>query len=392
MSGRRKFGNKFYLTYKIKIPNPAFNPSLPANKKNNPSHEWKSKAVPVSKDRATFEEFKAKFDYKHGRRKLHLPDDKSTFADLLAEFEEHIKEKRLKPKSCSRYHDTFNSFKKIVHPDRMSDVTVNVARGWKEARTSQVAPATFNLDLRNLRSAWKKAILWGLAEENPFAQIEPLKQTHRRREIAADPDAVEKLLTAAEKWNPEYWLLAMTARFSGLRLSEITHLQTAGLDMAGGWVKVEAHPCACRECEKIGGLWTPKSYQQRRVPLHARLRAALKQHPRAPGITFPGLDGGVRTARSVEKLFERLFVKAKVPRPPRELVHVFRHAFGSENAKAGIPLPTLRVWMGHKDIRTTMIYYHEDDAHSQEMMRKAERYSRGDGENLVKRKICFRRE
>ena len=36
--------------------------------------------------------------------------------------------------------------------------------------------------------------------------------------------------------------------------------------------------------------------------------------------------------------------------------HDLRHAFGTHMAAAGVPLRTLQAWMGHEDIKTTMIY------------------------------------
>ena len=36
--------------------------------------------------------------------------------------------------------------------------------------------------------------------------------------------------------------------------------------------------------------------------------------------------------------------------------HDLRHTFGTRMAAAGVPLRTLQEWMGHRDIKTTMIY------------------------------------
>jgi hypothetical protein len=35
-----------------------------------------------------------------------------------------------------------------------------------------------------------------------------------------------------------------------------------------------------------------------------------------------------------------------------------RHTFGTRCAAAGVPLRTLQAWMGHADIKTTMVYTH----------------------------------
>ena len=33
-----------------------------------------------------------------------------------------------------------------------------------------------------------------------------------------------------------------------------------------------------------------------------------------------------------------------------------RHTFGTRMAAAGVPMRTLQEWMGHRDLRTTLIY------------------------------------
>jgi integrase len=38
--------------------------------------------------------------------------------------------------------------------------------------------------------------------------------------------------------------------------------------------------------------------------------------------------------------------------------HDLRHTFGTRMAAAGVPMRTLQEWMGHSDIKTTLIYAH----------------------------------
>ena len=38
--------------------------------------------------------------------------------------------------------------------------------------------------------------------------------------------------------------------------------------------------------------------------------------------------------------------------------HDLRHTFGTRMAAAGVPIRTLQEWMGHADIKTTLIYAH----------------------------------
>jgi integrase len=35
--------------------------------------------------------------------------------------------------------------------------------------------------------------------------------------------------------------------------------------------------------------------------------------------------------------------------------HDLRHSFGTQMARAGVPMRTLQEWLGHRDIKTTMV-------------------------------------
>ena len=52
--------------------------------------------------------------------------------------------------------------------------------------------------------------------------------------------------------------------------------------------------------------------------------------------------------------------------------HDLRHTFGTRMAAAGVPMRTLQEWMGHRDIKTTMIYadYQASD-HERELVERA---------------------
>jgi integrase len=57
----------------------------------------------------------------------------------------------------------------------------------------------------------------------------------------------------------------------------------------------------------------------------------------------------------VSKRFKRTLKRAGV----REVrFHDLRHTFGTRCAAAGVPLRALQAWMGHADIKTTMVYTH----------------------------------
>jgi integrase len=67
--------------------------------------------------------------------------------------------------------------------------------------------------------------------------------------------------------------------------------------------------------------------------------------------------------------FKDALAEAKV-RPIR--FHDLRHTFGTQMAAAGVPIRTLQEWMGHRDIKTTMIYAdYQASEQEQELVERA---------------------
>lgn len=62
------------------------------------------------------------------------------------------------------------------------------------------------------------------------------------------------------------------------------------------------------------------------------------------------------TGRSVEQVVKNLARKANITR--RVTPHTLRHCFATHNLDAGVSLPYIQKMLGHKDIKTTLIYTH----------------------------------
>ena len=150
--------------------------------------------------------------------------------------------------------------------------------------------------------------------------------------------------------------IILAAAMSGLRMGELPRAAVDRRRLAGA-----AHPCsersyvqgisahpraaadlaACRSLTDSAASST-SNYRQTAYQADADLVFA-NPHTGAP------LDGAA--------LFRRLpagyLAAAGVRRGP---FHHSRHTFGTRMAAAGLPMRTLQEWMGHRDLRTTLIY------------------------------------
>ena len=148
--------------------------------------------------------------------------------------------------------------------------------------------------------------------------------------------------------------IILAAAMSGLRMGELRALRWIDVDWQAQRIRV-------RRSYVQGHLGTPKSRRgSRSVPLADRLGGELDQHYRQTAYqadadlvfanphTGAPLDGA-----ALFRSFQRYLAAAGVR---RVRFHDLRHTFGTRMAAAGLPMRTLQEWMGHRDLRTTLIY------------------------------------
>jgi site-specific recombinase XerD len=282
----------------------------------------------------------------------------------------------LKLKTRQRYKTVLDNMEAILRPDSLAELDLDAAKRWKNARAGAAEPGTVNLELRHLAAALNHAVEARLMDENPFALIDPLpaQKTEPRGLSVAERGS---LLVEAKRRRDVIYEMAMTFLWSGLRLQEATHLQAEHIDPAQNWIKIIPRACAaCPGCRANENKWTPKTYEQRNIPIWKDLRPLLARivREKRSGLVFESYSG-MWTERALEKAFEKVFNHAKIEGAG---IHDLRHSFGSEMIRRGVDVPTLQKWMGHRRIETTMIYVHIEGKHSQAAMRRA-------AENLLKK-------
>jgi integrase len=150
--------------------------------------------------------------------------------------------------------------------------------------------------------------------------------------------------------------LYLTAAMTGLRQGELLGLRWRDVDWPAQKIRV-VRPYV------RGKFRTPKSRKSSRaVPMadpvgrELELLYQASAYQAEDDLVFAHPHTGHPLERSqVSKRFKRALKRAGV----REVrFHDLRHTFGTRCAAAGVPLRTLQAWMGHADIKTTMVYTH----------------------------------
>jgi integrase len=172
---------------------------------------------------------------------------------------------------------------------------------------------------------------------------------------AIDPDASDWALLDYALW--------LTATMAGLRQGELIALRRRDLKWLESKIGIRKNQT------RKHGERTPKSKASRRdVPLPDALAVVLDRLLKAS--KFQADDalvfGNPETGEPIspKAIDERLKAAAKAAGIRAISFHGLRHTFGTQCARAGVPMRTLQQWMGHARISTTEIYaaFAEDQA------------------------------
>jgi integrase len=203
------------------------------------------------------------------------------------------------------------------------------------------------------------------------AKVRPNPVADARKPEAEDTDPDIRFLSEEEldallravpddHLGPTDRALYLTAALTGLRQGELFGLRWRDIDWTAMRVRVRrsyARKRAGREAQ----FGRPKSKRSSRsVPMHDRVGAELERHFQRSHYTadddlalcHPHTGGPLDHSRVLKRFKAALRTAAIRP----ILFHDLRHTVGTQMAAAGIPMRTLQEWMGHRDIKTTMIY------------------------------------
>ena len=175
----------------------------------------------------------------------------------------------------------------------------------------------------------------------------PLPKLLRRQiPLVLSRDEVARLIASAA--NLEHRTILMTLYSTGMRRSELCHLQPADIDRERMVIRIR---------QGKGG-------KDREVPLTQtlldQLRAYYRSLKRKSRWVFPSLQ----SRRSDQPITDQLVWhacrqaarSARIAKPVHP--HTLRHCFATHLLDSGAELPVIQILLGHADPRDTMVYLH----------------------------------
>lgn len=152
---------------------------------------------------------------------------------------------------------------------------------------------------------------------------------------------VQELLRVTS--NLKHHCIIATAYSAGLRVSELLGLRLTDIDSTRMILKVR------------GG----KGAKDRNLPLAEKLLVILRNYYKKytpGGFLFEGKKGSAYSATSVNAILKTAAKKAKINKQISS--HTLRHSYATHLLENGIDIRVIQELLGHRSIKTTMIYTH----------------------------------
>jgi integrase/recombinase XerD len=284
-----------------------------------------------------------------------IPTEKKSRRNLVGEFLSYLQvEKGLSKNSIESYSRDIS---------RLSKWAESIDKSIEELRRQDLRAWIVSLSRENLASAsitravsaargfYRFLMLDGHIKDDPSADLDtPEKIAYLPKYLSAEE--VEKLLSAPDTSTNEgirdrAILELMYA--SGLRVSEITSLNTSDIDIDLGLVTCHG-----------------KGSKQRRVPMgksaifwlrrYQLVRSAFGKGNRSR--LFLSNKGQPLTRQGVGSAVARYAVKAGLSNVSP---HTLRHSFATHLIQHGADSRSVQLLLGHSDLSTTQIYTHLSD-------------------------------
>ncbi len=272
---------------------------------------------------------------------------------------------------------------------QLSEITKWDLDKWRsEQKKEGKSASTINRDVASLKAALSKAVEWGILPSTPLKALKPLKLDKNAPIRYLSPEEVKSLRDAlddrekalrekrasANSWRRERGYetlpeinehfadylkpMVILSMFTGLRRGELFNLK---------WEDVYFDSDPRKSYLTVQGA-TAKSQSTRHIPLYKDVISVLKEWQNGSTLTgyvFKNKDGERfnNTKRSWKKLLHDAGIN-------NFRWHDLRHHFASKCVMDGLQLNSVRVLLGHSDIRMTLRYAHLNPTHLAEEINK----------------------
>ena len=221
----------------------------------------------------------------------------------------------------------------------------------KEENKGGLSPYSIQGDVRAIKVFWSWLLYQGCIENNALAKF-PLPKAPKTLIKTLTIEQIKLLLKTIDKYSPvgaRNYCILMLLIDSGMRISEVTGIQIAHLNLSKGLVKI------------VG-----KGQKERLIPFsHFTSKELMNyiKHYRPDlcklesSYLFPVSHGYHVRVNTIQQAIKRLAKKAEL-HDIKCYPHIFRHTFATMFLAKGGNAVVLKEIMGHESVQTTQKYIH----------------------------------
>ncbi len=239
------------------------------------------------------------------------------------------------------YVTKVQQFGEFMGKKKLRYITVSDIENYKAERLGKVTPGTVSGDMRAVKALLSAAVDRNYLKDNPCKRVKKIRNIQQNPPRFLSKEEIERLLEAAKEHHLHS--LIATALYAGLRKGELIWLEWEDINFKRDTITVR----------NKDGFHT-KSYKSRTIPLNQTLKKILLDYRQKSGWCFPNTEGG-QNRNNLLHNFKRLCKKAGIENCN---LHTLRHTFASQLVIAGVSIYKVSRWLGHSDVKTTMIYAH----------------------------------
>ena len=239
------------------------------------------------------------------------------------------------------YYYKVTTFVEHCHKLKPTQIKPNDVNNFILSRLKEVEPATVASDLRVLKAwfNWGKAN--GYIAANPCDKVQKIRNIKKNQPRFLEQDEVDQLLEKSK--NHPFRPLIATAVYAGLRRKELIYLEWKDVDFKNNRITVENKED-----------FHTKSYKARTIPFNKKLKNILLPYKKTNGYCFTN-GQNTQWLNNISRDFAAFCKRAGLENCT---LHVLRHTFASQLVMAGVSIYKVSQWLGHSDVKTTMIYAH----------------------------------
>jgi integrase/recombinase XerD len=238
------------------------------------------------------------------------------------------------------------------------DVTAFIGALWDR----DLAPSTVERRVAAVKGLHKFLVREGITDNHPTARL-PLPRVPERLPEVISIEEVDRLLGQPFPDSPAGLrdrAMLETLYGCGLRVSELTGLELAGVDLSAGYVRVFGKGSR----ERIVPIAGMASHALDAYLKHGRPYLRPKSSVRRVHMSavFLNARGGRLSRQGVFGIVRSYGANVGLKMHP----HTLRHSFATHLLEGGADLRALQEMLGHADIATTQVYTHVDRRHIRE--------------------------